>query len=270
MKKLVRSVGVASAALAFGAGAALSAPVAGAQSSLPTDSLGGSLGGETCGTEVVTPENQEASGWSSPDDENSAAIAAVEDAPEHIGDAALGFETDDSGTSLYKNANETALTDLLLNGEELVPISFDYTSNGQAPALQIRLNDASLHEDEDRAGSDVGFATIVWSPPAADGTAWQNAAPGDSEDFWVTRDLAGADGELIPRGERMSLREIIDLNADAVVTDYGIQKTRENDSPGAMVDNFTLGCETTNFELEAEDTGSLGDAFGSLEDMLPP
>lgn len=269
MKKLVRSVGVASAALAFGAGAALSAPVAGAQSSLPTDSLGGSLGGETCGTEVVTPENQEASGWSSPDDENSAAIAAVEDAPEHIGDAALEFESNDAGTSLYKNANETALTDLLLNGEELVPISFDYTSNGQAPALQIRLNGASLHEDEDRAGSDVGFATIVWSPPAADGTAWQNAAPGDSEDFWVTRDLAGADGELIPRGERMSLQEIIDLNADAVVTDYGIQKTRDNTSPGAAIDNFTLGCETTNFELEAEDTGSLGDAFGSLEDMLP-
>lgn len=270
MKKLVRSVGVASAALAFGAGAALSAPVAGAQSSLPTDSLGGSLGGETCGTEVVTPENQEASGWSSPDDENSAAIAAVEDAPEHIGDAALEFESNEAGTSLYKNANETALTDLLLNGEELVPISFDYTSNGQAPALQIRLNGASLDASEsDEDGYDVGFATIVWSPEAADGTTWQEATPGNTDQYWVTRSLSDGEGGVVERGERMTLQQIIDLNADAVVTDYGIQKTRDNTSPGAAIDNFTLGCETTNFELEAEDTGSLGDAFGSLEDMLP-
>lgn len=270
MKKLVRSVGVASAALAFGAGAALSAPVAGAQSSLPTDSLGGSLGGESCGTEVVTPENQEASGWSSPGDENSAVIAAVEDAPEHIGDAALTFETDGTGTSLYKNADRAPLAELLRDGEDLAPLSFDYTSNDQAPALQIRLHEASLADTEEGAdGYDVGFATIVWSPPAADGTSWQTAAPGDSEDFWVTRHLAGADGAPIPRGERMSLQEIIDLNPDAVVTDYGVQKTRDNDSPGAMVDNFTLGCEVTNFELEAEPEGSLEDPLGSLTDMLP-
>lgn len=270
MKNLVRSIGVASVAAAFGAGAALSAPMAGAQSSLPSGSLGGILGGETCGTEVVTPGNQEAAGWGTPGDENEAQIAGVEGAPENVGEAALTFETDDSGTSLYKDGDRAALPELLLDDDTLVPISFDYTSNGQAPALQIRLNDASLHADaEDEAGYDVGFATIVWSPEAGDGTGWTNAAPGATDQYWVTRDLADPDGELVERGERMTLEQIIELNPDAVVTDYGIQKTRDNDSPGAAIDNFTLGCETTNFELEAESSGSLDDVLGSLEGMMP-
>ena len=269
MKKLVRSVGVASAALAFGAGAALSAPVAGAQSSLPTDSLGGSLGGDTCGTEVVTPENQEASGWSSPGDENSAVIAAVEDAPEHIGDAALTFETDGTGTSLYKNADRAPLAELLRDGEDLAPLSFDYTSSDQAPALQIRLHEASLADTEEgAAGYDVGFATIVWSPPAAEG--WTTADPADDDgEFWVTRAIEGEDGKTIPRSTKMTLDQIIDLNPDAVVTDYGVQKTRDNTATNVAADNFTLGCEVTNFELEAEPEGSLEDPLGSLTDMLP-
>lgn len=257
MKKVVRSVGVASVAVAFGAGAALSAPIAGAQSSLP----GGSLGADTCGEQIVTPATLDASGWLTPDDETAAVIAAVEDAPESVGNAALTFETDASGTSLYKDGDEADLSDLLLDGEDLVPISFDYTSGGQAPALQIRLNDANLHESEDGAGgSDIGFATIVWSPPAAEG--WDTADPGDSGEFWVTRALDGPDGEPIPRATPMTLDEIIDLNPEAVVTEYGVQKTRDNTADDVAIDNFTLGCETTNFELDPE--GSLENVFGSV------
>lgn len=267
MKNVIRSVGVASVAVAFGAGAALSAPIAGAQSSLPGGSLGGSLG-DACGTEVVTPETLEASGWFTPTDETDAKIDAVDGAPESVGAAALTLPTDAAqGSSLYKNAERAPLADLLRDGENLTPLSYEYTADGQAPALQIRLNEANLAASEDRAGSDVGFATIVWSPPTAEG--WKIANPGDSNQFWVTRTLEGDDGADVPSGTMMTLDEIINLNPDAVVTEYGVQKTRDNTADDVAIDNFTLGCETTNFELEAEDTGSLGDAFGSLEDMLP-
>lgn len=107
----------------------------------------------------------------------------------------------------------------------------------------------------------------MWSPPTADD--WSDAVPGDSDQFFVTRALEGEGGQDVPRGTMMTLDEIIVLNPDAVVTEYGVQKTRDNTAADAAIDNFALGCETTNFELEAEDTGSLGDAFGSLEDMLP-
>lgn len=261
MKNLVRSVGVASVAVAFGAGAALSAPVAGAQSSLP----GGSLGGDNCGEQVVTPETLEDSGWFTPEDENAAEIGAVDGAPESVGAAALTLES--SGTSLYKNADETPLAELLRDGEDLVPVSFEYTSGGQAPALQIRLNEANLHESETGSGSDIGFATIVWSPPQAEG--WETADPGDDGQFWVTRALEGPDGEAIPRNTEMTLDEIIDLNPDAVVTEYGVQKTTDNTASDVAIDNFTLGCETTNFELDADADGSLGNILGSLEGLLP-
>lgn len=264
MKKIARSLGALSAAVAFGAGSALVAPMANAQSSLPAGSLGSS-GAEACGDHVVTPSTQEAAGWSSPEDENSAKIAAVVGADETIGAAALTFDTHEAGTSLYKNGARVNLSDLLLNEEDdsVVPISFDYTSKGQAPALQIRLNNASLHADEKRDGHEIGFATIVWTPAAGNGT-WQTATPGDSAQYWVTRDLKRENGEKVTRGQRMTLQEIIDLNPKAVVTDYGVQKTRENASEGAAIDNFTLGCETTNFELDPEDEGSLGNIFGSV------
>lgn len=271
MKNLVRSVGVASVAAAFGAGAALSAPMAGAQSSLPGGSLGGSPGDDTCGTEVVTPQTLEASGWSTPDDEVAAEIKAVEDAPPSVGAAALTLPTSElatGGSSLYKNADRAPLDELLRDGDSMAALSYEYTSSGQAPALQIRLNHANLADsEEESAGYDDGFATIVWSPDAADG--WDVANPGDSDQFWVTRALDGGDGQDIPRNQRMTLEEIIDLNPDAVVTEYGVQKTRDNTADDVAIDNFTLGCEITDFELEAEPSGSLDEVFGSLEDVLP-
>ena len=255
-------------AVAFGAGAALSAPVAGAQSSLPGGSLGDSLGGEVCDTEVVTPENQETAGWFTPDDEDAAEIAAVEDAPATVGEAALSLPTStDRGSSLYKDADAVPLAELLRDGDGLVPLSYEYTSSGKTPALQIRLNGANLHDSATGGGTDIGFATISWSPPTAEG--WTTADPGDSDEFWVTRPLEGPDGEAIPRFTTMTLDEIIDLNPNAVVTEYGVQKTRDNTAENVAIDNFTLGCETTNFELETEDTGGLDDVFGSLEDVLP-
>ena len=259
MKNLVRSVGVASVAVAFGAGAALAAPVAGAQSSLP----GGSLGGDSCGEQVVTPETLEDSGWFTPEDEIAAEIAAVDGASEAVGAAALTLES--SGSSLYKSADEAPLAELLRNGDSLVPLSFDYTSSGQAPALQVRLNGANLAESESGAGSDIGFATIVWSPPATTDT-WATADPADDDgSFWVTRALEGENGEDIPRYTEMTLDEIIDLNPDAVVTEYGVQKTGDNTATGVAADNFTLGCESTNFELVEEEAPGL---FGSLTDLF--
>lgn len=255
-------------AVAFGAGAALSAPVAGAQSSLPGGSLSDSLGGEVCGTEVVTPENQEAAGWGTPPDEDPAEIAAVEGAPESVGEAALTLPTStEKGSSLYKNANRAPLADLLRDDEGLVPLSFDYASSGQAPALQIRLNGANLHDSATGGGTDIGFATIVWSPPPAEG--WATADPGDDGQFWVTRVLEGEGGEPIPRYTPMTLDQIIDLNPDAVVTEYGVQKTKENTAENVAIDNFELGCLTTNFELVDETEPETGEIFSSLEDVLP-
>ena len=60
------------------------------------------------------------------------------------------------------------------------------------------------------------------------------------------------------------------MNPVAVVTEYGVQKTRDNTAENVAIDNFTFGCETTNFELPAEDdllgsvTGSLDGDTGSL------
>lgn len=266
MNKLVRSLGVMSAAVAFGAGATLLAPVAGAQSEILSGALG-STGSDNCGTEVVTPKNQDAAGWGSPDDENTAKIAAVEGAPESVGEAALTFDTDASGTSLYKFGNKVKLSELLLDDKgDLVPISYEYHSNGQAPALQIRLNDASLHADDaDEDGYEDGFATIVWSPSRSDGT-WRKATPANTDQYWVSRTLKDADGNPIARGKRMTLKEIIALNPNAVVTDYGIQKTRDNASEGAAIDNFQLGCVTTNFELRTKEES--GGIFGSLFDLF--
>ena len=261
MKNLAKSVGVLSAAVAFGAGSALAAPAAGAQS-LPTGSLGDSLGGDTCGEQVVTPETLANSGWGAPEDENAAEIAAVEGAPEEVGTAALTFEDGpENGTSLYKDAERMPLDELLEDGAP-VPMSYQYTSDGQAPALQIRLNNASVPETEDGAG----FATIVWSPADGDGT-WREADPADSDQFWATRDIEDADGEtVLPRGERTTLEEIVGMNPDAVVTEYGVQKTRDNTTEGVAIDDFTFGCETTDFELDADEED--GGPLGSLTDIF--
>ena len=233
---------------------------------------GGPLGGDPCGTTVVTPDTLEAEGWFTPDDETPAEIDTVEGAPETVGDAALTLPTDaELGSSLYKTAERAPLGELLTNEDgDLEPLSYEYISDDQAPALQIRLHEASLADSEaDNSGYDLGFATVVWSPEPAEG--WSVADPGDSGEFWVTRALEDPEGDEIPRGERMTLEQVIELNPDAVVTEYGVQKTRDNTADNVAVDNFTVGCETTDFELEDADGpgGSLADLTGSLEDVLP-
>ncbi|HJC59282.1 MAG TPA: hypothetical protein H9755_02965 [Candidatus Dietzia intestinigallinarum] len=274
MKSFGRVVVAASAAVAFTAGSAVVAPVVGAApgSADLLGSLGtGSLGGDSCGEHVVTSVNEEGSAWSTPTDETPAVIdEAPTGAPDGVGDYALTFPTDtENGTSLYKNANRKKLSELVGEDGDL-RMNFDYSTDGQAPALQIRLNDASLADsEEDEAGYEDGFATIVWSPKPAEG--WAEANPDESNQFWVTRDLKGADGgEPVERGKRMTLKEIVALNPVAVVTEYGVQKTRDNTAENVAIDNFTFGCETTNFELPAEDdllgsvTGSLDGDTGSL------
>lgn len=63
----------------------------------------------------------------------------------------------------------------------------------------------------------------------------------------------------------MTLQRIIQLNPDAFVTEYGVQKATDNKANDVAVDNFTFGCEVTNFELPANDgpLGSLTNIFGS-------
>lgn len=292
MKSFGRVVVAASAAVAFTAGSAVVAPVVGAApgsadllGSLGTGSLGTAPGGPECGEHVVTPATLEASGWFTPDDENPAVIgAAPGEAPDDVGDSALTFPTENKedeggnptgGSSLYKNV-EMPIADLLDEDgdgdDDGVKLSFDYTANGQAPALQIRLNDASLADSEKgAAGYEDGFATIVWSPDPANGNwATADANLGDTANqFWVTRALQG-DDKTVTRGERKTLKEIVDLNPNAKIVAYGVQRTRDNTSTDVAIDNFTFGCETTNFELPAEDdllgsvTGSLGGDTGSL------
>lgn len=261
MKNVIRSVGVASVAVAFGAGAALSAPVAGAQSSLP----GGSLGSDNCGEQIVTPSTLAASGWSTPSDETPATIEAVE-ATEDVGEAALVFgeqDEDTPGVSMYKDAGGMDLADLLSEDDELL-LNFDYTTEGQAPAMQIRLLDASVQGND---GDAKGFATITWSPDAGTGD-WQSADASESEQFWVTRPVVNESGEVVlPRGERTTLADIIEKNPEATITGVGVQKTRENAAESVAIDNFVFGCETTNFELDP-DGGSLENIFGSVSGIF--
>src|SRR5699024_12422398 len=114
------------------------------------------------------------------------------------------------------------------------PSATSSRAHGQAPALQTRLNDARAPETEGGAG----FATSVWSPADGDGTR-QEADPADSDQFWATRDIEDADGEtVLPRGERTTLEEIVGMNPDAVVTEYGVQKTRDNTTEGVAIDDF--------------------------------
>lgn len=268
MKKLVRSVGIISAAVAFGAGTALSAPLAGAQSSLPDSPALA----DNCGETVVTPSGLAAAGWTTPSDETPAAIAAVTGASPAVGPAALTFgaqATGKPGISLYKNTTALPLSDLLEDGEA-IDLGYDYISSGQAPALQIRVEGATLDPSENTAGGfGIGFATILWSPENGNGE-WKNADPADSNDFRVSRKLVGETG-TIPRHTPMSLEDIVALNPDAKITAYGVQKTKENEATNVAIDNFTFGCEVTDFELvepAAEAEGSLGNIFGSVSGIF--
>ena len=286
MKNVGKSVLAASAAVAFAAGSALAAPSAGAQSSLPTGtidtgSLSGILGGEQqCGPHVVTPENAAASGWSTPGDETPATIAAVQGAPTKVGPGALTFGKDSDakkGTSLYKDAKNATLSTLVGADGKPAPLSFDYLSTGQAPALQIRVLGASVKKE----GNANGFATIVWSPANGDGT-WKTANPAESDQFWVTRDIVDAQGAtVLARGAQTSLKKIVELNPNATISAYGFQKTHDNKVEGTAVDNVVVGCEATNFDLTAPGGegvwGSLTDAIdsfttslsGSISGLLP-
>ena len=273
MKNVGKSVLAASAAVAFAAGSALAAPAAGAQSSLPalptgsldTSSLQGLVGGgQQCGPHVVTPENAAGSGWTTPGDETPATIAAVTGAPAKVGPAALTFPKDTDakkGTSLYKDAKGAKLSTLIADGGKTIPMSFDYLSTGQAPALQIRLQNASVDKSKDK----TGFATIVWSPVSGDGT-WKAANPGETEQFWVTRDVLDAQGtKILERGKQTNLKKIVELNPDATISGYGFQKTHDNQVEGTAVDNVVFGCEATNFDLTAP--GGEG-VWGSLTAAL--
>ena len=270
------------------AGSMLTAPAAGAQSSLPIpeELLGsasgslnlGSLGEDPCGEKVVTPDNM--GGWATPGDENKAEIVATTD--EGFGTGVLEMKPDaEKGTSLYKRANNVPLTSLLDDSDEVKPISYKYKGEGQAPALQIRVLGANIVDsptgNPPYTKSTNGFATIVWSP-AAGTDAWQTAdATGDQ--FWVTRtiveDPAAVDEEakeleagndvLLKRGERRTLKEIIGLLGEGtVIESYGVQQTKDNSTPTTQVDNFVFGCETTDFEKEAPEAPAPGPDFGSL------
>lgn len=267
MKKLVRSVGLISAAVAFGAGTVLSAPLAGAQSSLP----GSSAPADNCGETVVTPSGLAAAGWGTPSDETAGTITAVADAQEKVGAAALSLPTDEAkASSLYKNADKAPLSSLIVDGKP-INLSYDYVAEGAGPALQIRLNGANLAETESAAGGyAIGFATIVYSPADSDGE-WKTANAGEAKEYWVTRALKGADDTTIARGTMMSLKDIVALNPKATITEYGVQKTKNNTAPDTFVDNFTFGCEVTDFELvepAAEAEGSLGNIFGSVSGIF--
>ena len=257
------------------AGSMLTAPVAGAQSSLPIpeDLLGsasgslnlGSLGGDSCGTEVVTPEGAEGAGWTTPGDETPATIEEVTD---HTSAGALVFGPDSEekkGTSLYKASGKKLETILDAEGQLSSPLTFDYTSEGQAPALQIRLRDASV---ANWGTPNINFATIVWSPAASDGS-WKKAEPkADAAEWWITRDVLDADGtEVHAQGPSnlTTLDKLVELNPNATIIEYGVQKTQENNENNVAIDNFTFECVTTDFEKEAPAAPApTGPDFGSL------
>lgn len=261
------------------AGSMLTAPVAGAQSSLPVpeDLLGsasgsldlGSLGGGTCGTQVVTPANLETSGWFTPADENEPTFTDDEDAP--LGDGALAFEQDEAGTSLYKKSGVLLASILSESGD--VAMNYQFKSSGQAPALQIRILDGNVQGND---GETNGFATIVWSPSPGEPGKWTDAKVSEAKNFWVTRPVLKKDSNEVwlNRGEEASLKEIVEhLNGndkDAKVSEYGVQQTKENTATGVAVDQFVFGCETTDFEPKPvvdddNEDPATGGFFGSLE-----
>lgn len=261
MKSFGRVIVAASAAVAFTAGSAFVAPVVGAN---PLGSLGsGSLGslGDNCGEKVVTSLKD--SGWGTPTDETPADLKKLEKPTEKQGASAVAFPDEDTqgkpGASLYKSVDLPIAT--LLKDDKPIALSYDYTASGQAPALQIRLNNANV----EKSGNEKQFATIVWSPVNSDG-AWKTAKPGsDAAEFWMTKPILGvSDGEGT-QGKKTTLKRLVELNKNAKIVEYGVQRTQENNSTNAAFDNFTFGCEVTKFELPANDgpLGSLTNIFGS-------
>ncbi|WP_024794511.1 hypothetical protein [Tomitella biformata] len=235
-------------------------------------SLSGSIGGGgggvgDCSTvEYTTPDKL--NGWSTPGDETAATIGAVTDGP--LGAGALTFEQSNKGTSLYKNAAGVKLSTLVDAQGKLTDIGYSYLTDGAAPALQLRILGANYDTEGD------GFATIVWTPANGDGSKWLTATPGDSDQYWVTRDIRGVegvrDGEALPRNERTTLKNIIAMNPDATLIEYGVQQTKENAATGVAVDGFVFGCTTTDFELvapaavpaQASPLAALTNLFGGL------
>ncbi|GAA4811349.1 hypothetical protein [Tomitella cavernea] len=264
------AAGIASVVLVLGgAGVAGALPGAGSLGSLT-----GSVGGDQCGTTVVTPEAM--GDWATPRDETPAAIVAAGANDADFGNGVLTFPEDSAekpGTSLY-NEVKIPLSDLLDDEGKAEVFQFDYTTSGQAPALQLRIVGANYNEsmaESDAASGakhfESGFATIVWSPAAADGS-WKKADTTGSDQFWVTRSIDGT--ETLPElnrgpGNMDTLENIIARNPDATLIGYGVQQTRENDSTDVKVDNFTIGCQVTDFEVTAPGPfGSLAGLFGSV------
>lgn len=260
MKSFGRVVVAASAAVAFTAGSALVAPVVGAD---PLGSLGsGSLGsvGDNCGEQVVTSVNNKGDAWTTPDDESKATIEATKPESAKVGPAALTFKADAAkGTSLYKNV-DISFKEILNEGKP-ISLGYDYTSSGQAPALQIRLNNANVDKSNDK----TGFASVYWSPEPATGT-WKEAKPGEDAKFYITRDILDADNTVvIEKHTATTLKAIVDANPEASIVGYGVQQTKDNTATDVAIDNFQFGCEVTNFEAPADPgfLGSLTGIFGS-------
>ncbi len=250
--------GAASMALTLGA-----AGTAGAVGSMDSGSLGSADPGTACGTTVVSPNNHGT--WSTPPDETPPGFAAVEGAP--LGDGALTLGNSDQGTSFYRTVG-MPLGDLAQESGGLMDISYQYTAANEdnpsatgTPALQLRVTGAST------ADGGNGFATIVWSPEASDG-AWAQAEPGDSDQYWVTRDIVDENDQVVlKKGERTTLSHIIELNPDATLDQIGVQQTKDNQSTDVAVDGFTFGCEVTDFEPGGGPGGSLDGVLGSLNSL---
>ncbi|WP_182348780.1 hypothetical protein [Tomitella gaofuii] len=264
LKRIAATSAAGLASVTLAVGAVGTAGAAGSLAGLGSSGALGSAGapGTSCGTTVVTPDTPGL--WSTPGDEHGPGFAEVEGAP--LGTGALTLENNSQGTSFYRTVG-APLADLVDDSGTLTDIAYDYTATNEAtpaasntPALQLRVTGASTVDE-----SGVHFATIVWSPAPSEGE-WTTATPGDSDQFWVTRDIVDDAGEVVlARGAKTTLAQIVELNPDATLEQIGIQQTKENQSTDVAVDNFVFGCEVTDFELTGADAGgSLAGLFGSL------
>ncbi len=258
------AAGIASVALVLGGtGVAGALPGAGSLGSLT-----GSADGDQCGTTVVTQNDLQTDGngatlpagtWYTPGDENAAVISAATD--DAHGTGVLEFTQDaELGTSLYQ-ASDLTLAELAAEGtiQYEFTASNDNAASSNTPALQIRVLGAAT-------GSEDGFATIVWSPPAAEGEWVTAKAEATDDSFWVTRDILDGNGDVVlERGATATLDQIAESNPDATILGVGVQQTKGNDSTDVKVDNFTIGCQVTDFEVTAPGPfGSLAGLFGSV------
>ncbi|MBD1320388.1 hypothetical protein [Gordonia hankookensis] len=162
-------------------------------------------------------------------------------------DGSLEFMTtaDKPREASYHAAGQLPLADAAKK-----PLTFE-KSAGNAN-WQIRVTGANT-------GANDGFATFVWSAPAAAGKA--DAA--SSNQWWATRDLPG-----IARGKNATLAELTaaanSANHKTVVDHYGISSQPNEKTGKVNVDNVSFNGCTTNFAA----TGASG-AFGSLDSLIP-